>query len=57
MLYLIVDKLHYILFPFNNFVRNTKKDCNCAFPSLLIIYLKFSKAYEVKFRNSDCTTP
>jgi hypothetical protein len=57
MLYQIVDKLHVILFPFGNFVRNPKKGCNCASPSLLIIYLKPVEANKVKFRDCDCTPP
>jgi hypothetical protein len=56
MLYLIVDKLNVILF-LDNFVRNPKKDCNCASLALLITYLKLAKAYKVKFRYCDCTSP
>jgi hypothetical protein len=55
MVYLIVDKCHPILFTLDTFVRNTKKDCNCVYPSLLIIYLKLAKAYKVKFSDCDCT--
>jgi hypothetical protein len=56
-LYLIVDKLNAILSPLDNFIRNPKKDCNCASPSLLIIYLKLAKASKVKFRDWDGTSP
>jgi hypothetical protein len=55
MLYLIIDKLHAILFFLDNFVRNPKKYCNCAPPSLLMIYLKLAKASKVKFMDCDCT--
>jgi len=37
MIYLIFDKLDVILFPLDNLVSIPKKDCNCAFASLLII--------------------
>jgi len=55
-LYLIVDKLNAILSPLDNFITNPKKDCNCASPSLLIIYLKIAKASKVKFRDCDGTS-
>jgi hypothetical protein len=56
MFYLIVDKFNAILFPLDNFVRNPMMDCNCASPSLLIIYLKLTILYKVKFRECDCTS-